>query len=186
MGKVRVELSCTPMLNAETDHVLKLRAIEAQKPKSSIQIMNRLPSEGLMNSNNKQFDNFIKINTEDKPMSKAKKNENKHTRWPENQLMDALTNCFMKFTYWPMKSLRREIPQPEAFIREMLERIAVMHRNGRFANMWALRPDYRNTMAASRNVALPSGDTAAPVNAPGGADADDDDDDDDIKMEDVL
>lgn len=45
------------MPNAETDHILTLRAIEAHKPKSKVTIMHSLPANGLMDD--KHFQGFI-------------------------------------------------------------------------------------------------------------------------------
>jgi transcription initiation factor TFIIF subunit beta len=115
--------------------------------------------------------------------SKAKKMDMKHARWPENRLLDAIAECFSAHNYWPIKALRERIPQPEAFIREGLDKIAVLNRTGRFANCWSLKPAYR-TMIAQDNQALPANDTVAPqpsANIPS-----DDEDEDDLKMEDVL
>jgi len=108
--------------------------------------------------------------------------ENKTARWPENQLLDEIARCFSEFKYWAIKTLRSRIPQPEAFIRECLEKIAVLHRSGAFANHWSLKPEYQNMMA-NKNLAQPANDAAAPAAA---VDIVSDDEDDDVKMEDVV
>ena len=109
--------------------------------------------------------------------------ENKTARWPENQLMDKIIECFQKFSYWSMRAFRAEIPQPEAFIREVLDRVAVLHRSGRFANQWALKPEFEPMV--QRKGALPGSETTAPLNQDL-PDESDDEDDGDVKMEDVL
>lgn len=108
--------------------------------------------------------------------------DNKTARWPENQLLDEIARCFSEHKYWSIKAFRNKIPQPEAFIRECLEKIAVLHRSGSFANHWSLKPEYQ-TMMANKNLPEPANDAAAPKPA---IDIDSDDDDDDVKMEDVL
>lgn len=42
-GRIKHEISCTPVPNAETDHILQLRAIEAMKPKAQTTILGALP-----------------------------------------------------------------------------------------------------------------------------------------------
>ncbi len=97
--------------------------------------------------------------------------------------MDRIIDCFQKFSYWSMRALRAEIPQPEAFIREVLDRVAVLHRSGRFANQWALKPEFEPMV--QRKGALPGSETTAPLNQDL-PDESDDEDDGDVKMEDVL
>jgi transcription initiation factor TFIIF subunit beta len=116
--------------------------------------------------------------TREKP-TKAKKMENKTTRWPENQLLDAIAKCFSEHKYWSIKAFRGKIPQPEAYLRESLDKIAVLHRTGTFANHWSLKPEYQGMVASLPKPA----DDAAVVKADV---LSDDEDDEDIKMEDVL
>lgn len=105
--------------------------------------------------------------------------ENKATRWPENQLLDAIAKCFSEHKYWSIKAFRGRIPQPEAYLRETLDRIAVLHRSGTFANHWSLKPEYEDMLAS---LPKPADDAVAPRNE----DDDDDEDEEDLKMEDVL
>jgi transcription initiation factor TFIIF subunit beta len=102
--------------------------------------------------------------------------------------MDRIFACFKRYNFWSMKALRAELQQPEAYIREVLEKIAEMPRSGRFAMHWTLKATYRQ----GDNLGA---DESAPTRASGSGAADDsdtgdvdgeDDDDDDVKMEDVL
>lgn len=116
--------------------------------------------------------------TKEKP-TKAKKMENKATRWPENQLLDAIAKCFSQHKYWSIKAFRGSIPQPEAYLRETLDKIAVLHRTGTFANHWSLKPEYQSMVAS---LPKPADDAAAPKPEA----LSEDEDEEDIKMEDVL
>lgn len=113
--------------------------------------------------------------------------ENKTARWEEQRLIDALEVAFSEYTYWSMKALRAKIPQPEAFLRETLDRFAVLHRSGRFANQWSVKPEFLHLIEKRCGKGLPAADTAAPV-VEGEAGASDvgGGDDEDIQMEDVL
>ncbi|KAK0730812.1 putative transcription initiation factor [Lasiosphaeris hirsuta] len=175
-GTVKHEVVCTPMMNAETEHFLTKRALEAQTQVAKVELVARLPPNGA--TDQKQWDNFLKM-PDNKP-TKAKKMENKTARWPENRVIDEIVNCFSEHRYWSIRAFRSKIPQPEAFIRDCVEKVAVLHRSGSFANHWSLKPEYES-MIKSKNLPEPANDAAAPQ-----VDIASDDEDDDIKMEDVI
>jgi transcription initiation factor TFIIF subunit beta len=54
--------------------------------------------------------------------------------------MDLLAQAFAKHPFWPMKALKEEVRQPEAYLREVLNKIAFLTRNGVYANTWHLKP----------------------------------------------
>ena len=80
-----------------------------------------------------------------------------------------------------MKALRAEVPQPEVWLRQNLEEVAMLHKSGRFANQWSLKPEYLESNGTG------SAEVAPDANPDGDAsEADGDEDEDSIKMEDVL
>ena len=80
-----------------------------------------------------------------------------------------------------MKALRAELQQPEAYLREQLDRIAVLAKSGRFATNWSLKPEMMTANSAR--------DEEEAANAAGVIDSDmdldEEDDDADVKFEDV-
>lgn len=110
--------------------------------------------------------------------TKAKKVEMKTIRIPENELMDKIFNCFEKYQYWSLKSLRAQLKQPEAYLRQTLEKIAILNKSGRFANNWSLKPE---NISKTPNVG-----GVAPEEMGEGATDIEDDDDNEVKMEDAL
>ncbi|GAB1311415.1 hypothetical protein MFIFM68171_01625 [Madurella fahalii] len=172
-GKVKHEVVCTPVQNIESNLYLFHRAKESQEPEKTVKIFDRLPAQGITDL--KEWEGFLK--TKDKP-TKAKKMENKATRWPENKLLDEIAKCFSQHKYWSIKAFRGAIPQPEAYLRETLDKIAVLHRTGTFANHWSLKPEYQSMVAS---LPKPADDAAAPK----ADEPSEDEDEDDIKMEDV-
>ncbi|KAL2257861.1 hypothetical protein VTK26DRAFT_9070 [Humicola hyalothermophila] len=173
-GRIKHEVVCTPVPNAETDHYVFQRTQSAQQAQKQVQMVPRLPADGL--NSGSSWDAFIKM---DKKPTKAKKMENKTTRWPENQLLDEIAKCFSEHKYWSIKAFRGKIPQPEAYLRECLDKIAVLHRSGTFANHWSLKPEYQSMVAS---LPKPADDAAVPrADVPS-----EDEDEEDIKMEDVL
>jgi transcription initiation factor TFIIF subunit beta len=95
----------------------------------------------------------------------------KAARIPENQLLDLIFECFRQYQYWSMKALRQKLQQPDQYLRQVLEKIAVLNKSGRFANHYCLSDAYRDKGGAEAQEAA-----AEPA----------DDDDDDEEMEDVL
>jgi transcription initiation factor TFIIF subunit beta len=102
---------------------------------------------------------------------------------PQNELLDKIFECFQKYNYWSMKALRVELQQPEAYLRETLERVAVLAKSGRFATQWSLKPENKITNYEAM------GDAMAPTEVVEDSefgDLDDDDEDEDVKFEDVA
>ncbi len=98
---------------------------------------------------------------------------------PENDLLDLIFACFMRFRYWSMRALRAAIPQPEIYLRQTLEKVADLHRSGRFANNWELKPENRKNGSATAEVKAEEfvDETAADSDSDG---------EEDIQLEDVV
>lgn len=83
-----------------------------------------------------------------------------------------------------MKALRAELQQPEAYLRETLEKVAVLAKSGRFATQWSLKSE--NKITNYNGV----GDAVAPTTEGADesdmADEEDGDEDEDVKFEDVA
>ncbi|KAF2214920.1 hypothetical protein CERZMDRAFT_95300 [Cercospora zeae-maydis SCOH1-5] len=67
----------------------------------------------------------------------------KAVRMEKGALLDALKNCFKEYTYWSLKTLRQRLRQPEAYIKETLDDIATLMRQGDFVQTYKLKPEYR-------------------------------------------
>lgn len=75
-----------------------------------------------------------------KPL-KAKTQENKTTRMPQNELLDLIYQCFREYRYWPFKTLKARLRQPEAYLKQTLEMVAHLVKSGDFAMTWELKPE---------------------------------------------
>lgn len=112
----------------------------------------------------------------------------KTARMPQNELLDRIFSCFRKYNYWSMKALRAELQQPEAYLRETLEKVAVLAKSGKFATQWSLKPENRVTNHDGAGDEAPLGTSIAPTSTADDsdmADGEDAEDDEDIKFEDV-
>jgi transcription initiation factor TFIIF subunit beta len=102
---------------------------------------------------------------------KPKKGEStKNARIPKDQLLDLIFTAFREFQFWSMKALRQRTQQPDAYLRQVLEEVAVLNKSGKFANTYSLTDAYKDKSADPKLEA---------------ADEDDDDDDEE-EMEDVV
>ncbi|TAQ91543.1 hypothetical protein B7494_g170 [Chlorociboria aeruginascens] len=191
-GRVAHEINCVPVDNAEARFLMGERTLEAMRPKLHTKFLKDDESnmaQGFILPGTVQaegtFNNFIKTRL---PGTGKKSQQEKTARMPQNELLDKIFNCFRKYNYWSMKALRAELQQPEQYLRETLEKVAVLAKSGRFATQWSLKQE--NKLANYEAI----GDEVAPVGINGmdGAedsdmgDVDDDDDDEDVKFEDVV
>ena len=94
--------------------------------------------------------------------------------------------CFKRFRYWPLKSLKAELKQPEAYLKQTLEIMAQLVRQGPYAMTWQLKPDYTVDVSNAQDDRAPD----AAFGLDGASDAgeggeSEDEDESTIKMEDV-
>jgi len=92
---------------------------------------------------NDRFATFVASN---KPTKGKKPQQEKAVRISENDLLDALHQCFREYTYWPLRGLRHRLKQPEAFIKANLEKIATLVRSGPYNGNWKLNDEYAATV----------------------------------------
>ena len=82
---------------------------------------------------------------------------------PRNELIDKLLGLFGQYPYWSLKNLRAQVQQPEAYLRQVLEEIAVLIRQGDFAATWTLKDQYKDRVDPSQDrvgtVAPETGDS---------------------------
>lgn len=147
----------------------------ADNSRAKLQIISRNTASSIINPGTAGAvgwaGNFIK-NTP--PVVKPKKGEVlKAARIPKNQLLDLIFDCFRQYQYWSMKALRQRTQQPDSYLRQVLEEVAVLNKSGPFANHYCLSEAYR--------------DRAGNDSKEEAAEAVDDGDDDEMEeMEDVL
>ncbi|QPG74750.1 hypothetical protein FOA43_002083 [Brettanomyces nanus] len=115
----------------------------------------------------------------------AAKSEGRASRMDKEVLMKILFDLFNKYDYWTMKGLKEKTNQPEAYLKECLENIAVMERKGPYALKYRLKEEYRKSREVERKAQ--QGFDLDDIDLDKRDDDDDnDDDDDDIEMEDVA
>ncbi|PQE04081.1 hypothetical protein CJF31_00003197 [Rutstroemia sp. NJR-2017a BVV2] len=180
-GRIVHELNCIAVQNEETQRILAQRTLEAMKPKLGTKFLNEdvehghgFIQPGTIKAS-ETFGGFIKT----KNAGGANRPQlMKTARMPQNELLDRIFDCFRRYNYWSMKALRAELQQPEAYLRETLEKVAVLAKSGRFATQWSLKPENKLTnYEGAGDAVAPGEDTDLPD--------EDEDDDEDMKFEDV-
>ncbi|RDW60152.1 hypothetical protein BP5796_11758 [Coleophoma crateriformis] len=187
LGKIKHDVNCVPVENEESERIITARTVEAMQPKLHTKFINDDVSgigngfiqPGTVGASN-AFGGFIKTTG---PAAGVKPQLQKTARIPQNELLDKIFNCFRRYNYWSMKALRAELQQPEAYLRETLEKVAVLAKSGRFATQWSLKEE--NKLANYEGA----GDAMAPTGPDGGDESEfgdmDDEEDEDVKFEDV-
>ncbi|KAI1412154.1 transcription initiation factor iif [Hypoxylon sp. FL1857] len=178
-GRFRHEVNCQPALTEEARHWLSIRNNEAMKPKATTTLTNSARPTGVIQAgahvSTDKFSNFVRTGPETKKGAKKQKEE-KAARLPKSELRDKLFQCFERYNYWSMRAFRNELNQPEAWLRENLEEIAVLHKTGPFANQWELNQDHKRAL----NLLRADGAVAPDAGTEGDASESDE------EMEDVI
>lgn len=68
---------------------------------------------------------------------------------PQNELLDRIFECFRQYQYWPFKTLKAKLQQPEAYLKQTLEMVAHLVKSGDFAMTWELKPEAQQSNYAA-------------------------------------
>lgn len=60
---------------------------------------------------------------------------------PQNELLDRIFACFRQYSHWRFSDLNGQLQQPDAYLRQTLELVAHMVKQGDFSNTWELKPE---------------------------------------------
>ena len=85
--------------------------------------------------------------------------------------MDMIVGCFREFRYWYLKDLRARLKQPEQYLRQTLEIVAEMVRQGPQAMTWQLKPEHQKLIAdtaANQDLEAPADLSVGQSTATGG------------------
>lgn len=117
---------------------------------------------------------FLKTSTD-----KKVKTDGRAIRMPQKDLFDILFKLFDQFDYWSLKGLKERTKQPEVYLKETLEQIAVLIKKGPYALKYALKKEYKELKDQERSARL--GDLARDDE-----DDEEEDNEEDVEMEDVM
>jgi len=193
VGKPKKEAFATPRETDEWHRIQaeKLRLEEeakASKPQMDIKEVNAVET-----ATRKAFSTFVVTDGK----KKARPQENKATRIAEDVLLDMLAAAFKEYKYWSMTALRQRTKQPEAWLKEVLSKVATRIDTGPVAGNWMLKPDAARIMKMVNESDIVKDEKSAkqedvaPIKLENvDTDMDDvgdnDDDDDDVEFENAL
>lgn len=172
-GRVKHECNLRPVLSERYRQRIKARHQMANQPSRTIKriedehpgdrgTINRLTS-GVSNSTG--FSDLVvriscswivalrahfALNTQ-RPKQKPPKGQfERMARMPRNQLLDLLFSLFREREHWSIKPLRERTQQPEAYLKEVLNEIAFMHRSGEHNGTWELMANFKGDGVSTR------------------------------------
>ncbi|KAK2758739.1 hypothetical protein FQN54_003429 [Arachnomyces sp. PD_36] len=143
-ARVRDEFNCLPVENEEYRQITEKKALEALRPKRETKFISDETDKKLQLRHLGPADKSAFTQAAVKP-TKARTHENKTARMPQNELLDLIYSCFRRHKYWPFKSLKAELKQPEAYLKQTLEIVAHLVKSGDFAMTWELKPEARES-----------------------------------------
>ena len=88
------------------------------------------------------YSSFNSFGITSRPAGRKPPPKEKAVRISQEDLLDRLYQCFRRYKYWSLKALKNELKQPEAYIKQTLESIAVLIRSGDFAMNYKLKDEY--------------------------------------------
>ncbi|CAL5867273.1 uncharacterized protein PFLUO_LOCUS1488 [Penicillium psychrofluorescens] len=192
VGRASEEFNCLPVENEEFRLISEKRALEALKPKRETVFIDKLPGKLLQSRHALPLDRGTFVQQAGRP-SKAKAQENKSTRMPQNELLDHIFECFRNYRYWPFKTLKARLRQPEAYLKQTLEMVAHLVKSGDFAMTWELKPEAKESSYAANSASYVNAKEELPPGLDEQFDSDDDPtasgigtDQDDVKFEDIA
>lgn len=164
----------------------KRKSLLTNPSRSAVTVLDEIPGVTFSKSSFsliKTNDNskFLKNATNAK-QHKLANNEGRAIRMNQKDLFDLLFKLFDEYDYWSLKGLKERTRQPEVYLKETLEQIAVLIKKGPYALKYCLKREYKELKDQERADKLGGLDTSTSTNN----NQDDDDDNSDVEMEDVV
>ncbi|GAA5943984.1 transcription factor IIF subunit TFG2 [Sporobolomyces koalae] len=154
LGTVHHECSLTPSLASKDAadsyaRILRERQRKAAEPKRTLKMLdvdqataNRLASGMGMNGVKARVSTFQNTGT-----SSSSSNQPRFSRMPHNELLDLLISQFAIAPYWAFKALNEHVKQPQTYLKQTLSEVANLVKNGPYAGMWALKPEFKQGLS---------------------------------------
>ncbi|KAJ8292187.1 Transcription initiation factor IIF subunit beta [Rhodotorula toruloides] len=174
LGTVAHECSLTPSISsadasAAYARILRERQRKAAEPIRTLKRLevddataNRLASGMGAAGIKGRVATFNNTSSKAKPGSSAASQRN--TKMEKPALLDEIFTRFSSAPYWSFRTLNDHLRQPQTYLREVLGEVAHLVPKGPYANMWALKPEFKGTQGV-RSVgaanAGPGGSTSA-------------------------
>ncbi|KAK9483168.1 transcription initiation factor IIF, beta subunit [Lipomyces starkeyi] len=126
-----------------TNFVTQRKMMAESVPRPQVTLLNEIPgvTSAMAGPSMKDSNSaFMKAQKREKDRASA---EGKAARIPKNELYDQLFKLFEEYDYWSMKGFRERTRQPEAYLKEVLESVAILNKKGPYALKYSLKPEYK-------------------------------------------
>ncbi|KAN0083987.1 Transcription initiation factor IIF, beta subunit domain containing protein [Tylopilus felleus] len=183
-GRIKHECSLRPIFNESYRRQMRERSRAYNTPRRQIRMIEEAGLSGGRGGINRlssgvaagSFADMIK--TKPKPV---KGTFERMARLPRNQLLDLLFQLFREQPRWSFKPLRERTQQPEVYLKEILNEIAILHRSGEYNGMWELSEIFAREGVKAENVPGPSSETNGGDVAMEDYDEEEEDEDEDME-----
>ncbi|KAF8537233.1 transcription initiation factor IIF, beta subunit [Trichophaea hybrida] len=166
VGTAKHECAILPVYNDQYRTFQMNRTLREDAPQfrtkflDNTSVAGNLLIPGTTGNSRTSFTNFIKPS---QPVRKP--TDNKSYRIARPDLITQLFSHFTEHEYWSMKGFREVTNQPEAYLKEVLEEIAMMNRSGPYTGRWSLKEEFRSqssiTVASGTDVQIDDYDDEA-------------------------
>lgn len=179
-GRIKHECNLRPLFNESYRLQMRERSRAYNTPKRQIRMIEEAGVSGGRGGINRLSTGISTGSFAD--MIKAKQKPVKGTfermaRMPRNQLLDMLFQLFQEQPRWSIKPLRERTQQPEAYLKEVLNEIATLHRSGEYNGLWELSEIFAREGVKAENLPGASSETSIADAMMDDYDEDEDDDD---------
>ncbi|AAS53873.1 AFR502Cp [Eremothecium gossypii ATCC 10895] len=190
-GTVCHECQLIPSIDDPNYHkiVEQRRQIVRNIHKPTVTVLDETPGVTMSNaglSMRSDTSKFLKV-------GKERKNNQRAIRMPKKELLDYLFKLFDEYDYWSLKGLKERTRQPEAYLKESLDQVALLVKKGPYALKYTLKTEYKKLKEAERSARL--GELAGADDQDGGSpdgsghprnQDEQDEGEEDVEMEDIL
>lgn len=146
-GAIEHLLECQPRFDVDYQAHLKVRH-DAAQPQGGIKFMEDMgaTTSEIRRLNAGRATKAAPGTGIGKPLKQTKQPFERMARMAKNDLLDELFAHFRQKKHWSIKELRSKVQQPEVYLREVLNEIAVLERSGPNNGMYRLTENYAPTM----------------------------------------
>lgn len=137
-GRIEHEACMVPKIDEDYRKIAQMR-MKACEPKMQTQMIEReelARVKGMGSVMDKSFNKYMR----------PKGSENKRERIPQHLLVQQLITLFHKEPNWNLRALTEQTQQPQMYLKEVLNSVAVLNKRGPYAGMYSLRPQLQEEL----------------------------------------
>ncbi|BEI84495.1 hypothetical protein CcaverHIS002_0410990 [Cutaneotrichosporon cavernicola] len=146
IGALDHEASVRPVKSSKYLKILEQRRLDNENSKRPIiQLDDKTMSQAKLNQLASGFANASSKLGKGMIMGSAKVGSGERfARMERKELNQRLFQLFGEKPYWSITALKATLQQPDTWLREVLKDVAVLNREGQYANMWELKDNWKD------------------------------------------